>query len=253
MAKDKDKNKTICIMSTKGGIGKTIFTINMAGIYASIKKRVLIIDLDLTSGAVAMALNKPYTKSIYDTIEDIKNNNFNSFQNYTVKYNEYIECLPCPIDPRQASLIDISFLDTILDRAAYEYDVVLIDTNHNLSSANLYIMDKVDKLLFMISNDPLSLKSTRSLIAILSKLEIDNYYVLLNNSFNPYKAYFSLYDIKSTIKHNIDYTLSSEFFIPNIDKLIMDGKIITLQSDTPRIFNKDYTSMVTLATEMIKR
>ena len=253
MAKDKDKSKTICVISTKGGIGKSIFTINMAGIYASIKKKVLIIDLDLTCGSIAMALNKPYDKSVYDLIEDIKTNSFNKISDYSLKYNDYIECLACPKDPRQASLIDVNYLSTLLEYASYEYDMVLIDTNHNLSSVNLYIMDKVDELLFLISNDPLNLKSTRSLIAILDKLEISNYRVVLNNSFNPYKSYFSLFDVKNIIKHNIDYTISPEFFIPNIDKMIMDGQIITLQSSTPRVFNKDYTSMVTLATEIMKR
>ena len=253
MAKDKDKNKTICIMSTKGGIGKTIFTINLAGVYSSIKKRVLIVDLDLTSGSVALALNKPYDRSIYDVTEDLKNNIFEKLSNYTQKYNDYIDCLPCPKDPRQSSFIDPKYIELILNRASYEYDIVLIDTNHDLSSTNLFIMDKVDELLFMISNDPLSLKSTRSLIAILDKLEIDNYHILLNNSFNPYKNYFSLYDIRSVIKHNVDYTLSNEFYITNIDKLIMDGQIITLQESTPRVFNKDYTSMITMATELMKR
>ena len=253
MAKDKDKNKVVCVMSTKGGIGKSIFTLNLAGIYSSIKKKVLIIDLDLSSGSIAMALNKPYEKSIYDVVEDLKNNIYEKLDNYTLKYNEYIDCLPCPKDPRQISLVDPKYLEFLINRASYEYDMVLIDTNHNLSSVNLFIMDKVDELLFMISNDPLNLKSTRSLIAILDKLEIKNYHVVLNNSFNPYKNYFSLYDIRSIIKHNVDYTLSSEFFIPNIDKLIMDGGIITLQDSTPRVFNKDYTSMVKLATELMKR
>ena len=248
-----DKGKVICIESTKGGIGKTIFTINMAGIFATINKKVLIIDLDLTSGAIALSLNKNYEKSIYDIALDIKNNTFDEFNNYVTKYNEYIDFLPCPKDPRQASLIDIRYLDIILDRAAYIYDVILIDTNHNLDRVNLYIMDKVDEQLIMISNDPLSIKSTRSFISILNKLEINNYHVILNDSFNPYKSYFSLFDLKSIIKSNIDYTIANEFFVENIDDYIMEGKIITLEKSAPRVFNKSYTSMMLLATDLIKK
>ena len=253
MAKDIYKGKTICTISTKGGVGKTIFTINMAGLFSSIKKRVLLIDLDLTSGGIALTLNRPYEKSVYDMVEDLKNNMFDKFEDYVVRYNEYIDILPCPKDPRSASLIDVRFLDVILDRASYIYDVVLIDTNNNLSPVNLFIMDKVDKQLLLISNDPLNLKSTRSLLAIYKKLNIDNYYVILNDSFNPYKNYFSLYDIRSIINNNVDFTITSEFYVSNIDKYIMDGKIVTLDPAAPRVFNKAYSSMMMLATDLIKR
>jgi MinD-like ATPase involved in chromosome partitioning or flagellar assembly len=252
MAKTTKKSKTICIASTKGGVGKTIFTLNMAGIFASLEKKVLIIDLDLTSGSIAMSLNKPYEKSIYDLVEDLKNNMYNEISEYTLKYDNNIECLPCPKDPRTASLIDIRYLSILLDRASFNYDIILIDTNHDLNATNLFTMDKVDELLFLINNDPLNLKSTRSLLAILNNMNITNYHVILNDSANPYKSYFSLFDIKNIIKANIDYNISPAFYIENIDKYIMNGKIITLESSTARVFNKDYTTMMTIATDIMK-
>src|SRR5574344_3034710 len=139
-------SKTICIASTKGGVGKTVFTLNMAGIFASLEKKVLIIDLDLTSGSIALSLNKPYEKSIYDLEEDLKNNMYNEISDYTIKYNKNIECLPCPKDPRTASLIDIRYLSVLLDRASFSYDIILIDTTHDLNATNLFTMDKVDNL-----------------------------------------------------------------------------------------------------------
>lgn len=245
-------SKTICIASTKGGVGKTIFTLNMAGIFASLEKKVLIIDLDLTSGGIAMSLNKPYDKSIYDLTEDIKNNMFDKLDNYTLKYNKYIDCIACPKDPRKASLIDIRYIDLILNKASFTYDIVLIDTNHDLNATNLFTMDYVDKIIFLITNDPLNLKSTKSLLAILNNLNINNYNILLNNSFTPYKNYFSLYDMKNIIKANIDYTLSNAFYINDMDKYIMDGKIVTLESSSARVFNKDYTTMMTIAADILK-
>ena len=243
------KGKSILITSTKGGVGKSIFTLNLAGIFATIEKKVLILDLDLTSGVIALALNKPYNKSIYEMSEDIKNNIFENFDHYTLKYNKYISVIACPKDPRDAAKVDLRYLDIIIDQASFIYDVILIDTNHNLNPINLFLMDRADNILFVVNNDPFNLKSTKSMLSILNKMHINNYRILLNNSNNPYKDYFSLYDIKNILQANIDYTLSSEFYVENIDKIIMSGEIVTLDDNIARIYNKDYTSLMTMATD----
>lgn len=242
--------KTVMISSTKGGVGKTIFSINLAGVFSTLEQKVLLIDMDLTSGSLALYLNKPYDKSIYDVVEDLKNNMFDKFDNYTLKYNDYIDCLACPKDPRDASKIDIGYLNVLLNQASFIYDTIIIDTNHDINPVNLFLMDKVDQILFLITNDPLNLKSMKSLLSILNNMDIKNYKVLLNNSVNPYKDYFSLYDIKSVIKANIDYTLSQSFFIDNIDKTIMAGKIITLDGNVARVFNKDYSTLMLIAADI---
>lgn len=247
------KSKSVLIASTKGGVGKTIFTLDLAGIICSLEKKVLIIDLDLTSGGIALALNKSYNKSVYEMSEDLKNNVFEDFDNYVLKYNKYISAIACPKDPRDASKIDLRYLDMIIDQAGFIYDVILIDSNHDLGPTTLYLMDKVDDILFMINNDPLNLRSTRSVLAILKNLGIDNYKVLLNNSNNPFKDYFSMYDIKKTIQANIDYTLSTEFFIENIDRILMNGHIPTLLKDVARVYQKDYSTLLTIAADITEK
>ena len=244
------KSKSVLITSTKGGVGKTIFALNMAGIFSTIGRKVLIIDLDLTGGGIALALNKPYNKSIYEMSEDIKNNVFSEFEDYVLKYNKYIHAIACPKDPREASKIDLRYIDIIIDQASFIYDAILIDSSSTLSALNLFLMDKVDESIFVVNNDPLNLKSTRSMLAILKNMQIDNYKVLLNMSNNPYKDYFSLYDVKNILQSNIDYTLSSAFYVENIDKIIMAGELVTLNEDVARVYNKDYSSLMNIATDI---
>ena len=49
--------KIITVSSVKGGVGKTTLTLNLAGLYFLMKKKVLIIDLDLYAGGIATCLN----------------------------------------------------------------------------------------------------------------------------------------------------------------------------------------------------
>lgn len=244
------KGISICITSAKGGVGKTITTLNLAGIYETLKKRVLIIDFDLSGGGISTALNIPQVKSIYNFVDDYNNNRYQDFKNYVTKYDAAIDVLASPKDPRQAGKIDPKYVEIILDKAVFQYDVVLVDTNNELNDFHILTMDLVDKLLLLVTNDPLDIKNMRSLIAIFKDIQYQNFKVLLNCSVFPFKKYFSIYDIKNIIKANIDYVLSSEFYIKNIDGFIMNGKIITLDPKAGALFPKDYTTLMGIATDL---
>ena len=60
------------------------------------------------------------------------------------------------------------------------------------------------------------------------EIKEDKVKVILNNSKSTEKDYFSKFDIRSIIKRNIDYILPSTMFIPNINKYLMEGKILVL-------------------------
>ena len=243
--------KSLCLFSGKGGVGKTILTLNLAAIYSQINKHVLIVDLDLSSGGIALATNKVFDKTIYNFVDDYNNNRFKDFNDYVVKYNDYIDIMPSPKDPRQASKIDSKYIEILLDKAMFHYDMVLIDTNHNLNELNLVVLDAADNILFVIENDPMDLKNMKSLLSIFKDLDKTNYKILLNNSRDPFKKYFTLYDMKTIIKNNIDYEISSEFFLKNMDSYVMNGEIPMLQPKAPNIFNKDYTTMMNLAVSFL--
>lgn len=253
MAKNIRKGTSICITSAKGGVGKTITTLNLAGIYESMQKKVLIIDLDLTNGGIALALNCKYDKSIYTLFQDLSINNYDNFNDYVTKYDDFIDILPCSVDPRDAFKINDSLIDVILERACFIYDIVLIDVNHILSDLNLYTLDKVDKILFVTSNDLLDLKNLKSVLKIFEELDITKYKILLNNSCKPFNNYFSMYDIRNILKTNIDYTISSEFFIPDLDKFLMTGNILTLDKKVLKTYGKDYANLLNIGADLLDR
>ena len=83
-------------------------------------------------------------------MDDYQNNRYTEFEHYVTKYDEYIDILPCPKDPRQANKISSKYLEIILDKALYHYDIVLIDTNHILNEHNLVLLDNATKILFLM-------------------------------------------------------------------------------------------------------
>ena len=243
--------KIVTISSVKGGVGKTTMTLNLAGIYCELNKKVLIIDLDLYSGGIAASLNVKNTKDIYTMMDSMANNRFTELKKYVTTYNKNIDVLACPKDPRMGAKVSGRYIPLIFDLAKKEYDVVLVDTYHILDEINLTALDYSYMTLFIITNDIVDLKNMKSLISIFKDTDKKNYLVLLNNSRDTGKDYLSLYDIRTIIKNNIDYTLSKNYYIKNIDKYIMAGEILTLNNSVNLFHSKDINNMKKMALDLI--
>lgn len=243
--------KIITISSVKGGVGKTTMTLNLAGIYCELNKRVLIIDLDLYSGGIAASLNVKNKKDIYTMIDSMANNRFTELKKYVTTYNKDIDVLACPKDPRMGAKVSGRYIPVIFDLAKKEYDVVLVDTYHILDEINLTALDYSYMTLFIITNDIVDLKNMKSLISIFKDTDKKNYLILLNNSRDIGKDYLSLYDIRTIIKNNIDYTLSKNYYIKNIDKYTISGEILTLNNSINLFHSKDINNMKKMALDLI--
>ena len=248
----KTNGQSLCIFSSKGGVGKTTCLLNLAGVFSLQEKKVLIVDFDLTSGAVCTYLGLKPQKTIYHLVDDLNNHRFNDVENYITSYHKNIDVLSSCLDPRQATLIDPNYIEIILEKCQNKYDVVLIDTNHHLNEFNACLLDQVDSRLIVVTNDLIDIKNTYNLIKIFNDNDVDNFKLLLNESVFPNKKYYSLYDIKSVIKNNIDYTIGSGFHLKTFDVYVAEGIILTLEKKMPMVYPQVYKTFLTICKDVME-
>ncbi len=244
--------KIITISSVKGGVGKTTTTINLAGLYYLMKKKVLIIDLDLYNGGIATCLNVSNKKDIYMLVDALSNNKQVELKDYVSKYNSGIDVLANPKDPRDVAKIESKYISKIFELAKHDYDIVLVDTSHSLDEICLVAMDASYNTMFIITNDLVDIKNMKSLISIFKEMDKTNYKIVLNNSRDTGRDYISLFDIRNMIKTNIDYTISRNFYIKNIDKYVLNGEILTLNKSINLFYSNDIKNMNKLASSLIE-
>ena len=190
-------------------------------------------------------------KEIFMLIDSISNNRFTSLNDYIVSYNNNIDVIPSVKDPRLATRIDSKYIPVIFNLAKNDYDVIIVDTNHVLDATNLTILDNVDVSLYVITNDIVDLKNMKSLVSIFKDTGKTNYLTILNGSINPKTDYLSLFDIRTVIRTNVDYTISKNFYIKNIDKYLLAGDILTLNSNINNTYQRDINNMKRLATNIL--
>ena len=243
--------KIVTVSSVKGGVGKTTLTTNLAGIYFLLKKKVLIIDLDLYAGGIATILNVDNKKDIYMLVDSISNNRFSSLRDYVSSYNNGIDILAAPRDPRDVSKIESKYISKILDIARMEYDVVIVDTHHLLDEMTLVTLDTCDMSAFVVTNDLVDLKNMKTLISIFNDTKKDNYRIVLNKSRDTGRDYISIFDVRNIIKNNVDYTISKNFYIRNIDKYVLKGEILVLNKYINKAYSSDIKNMTKLALDLI--
>ncbi len=245
------KAQIITVTSVKGGVGKTTTLLNLAGIYAYSGKKVLIIDMDLYSSSISLCLNLDPVSDIYILTDDMNNNRYTELENYITKYNDNIDVIAGPKDIRQSNRVISSYIPLILSRASYKYDIILIDTNHFLNELNLTILEESDKILYVVTNEAVDLKNMRSMIAIYKDMGRDNYSILLNESIFKGRMAYKRYDAIKFLKRNVEYYLTDKFNIKNIDKYILEGKILTLDNRIRKLYKKSLSSLTYMAESLL--
>lgn len=246
------KAKVITVTSVKGGTGKTTTLLNLAGSFCNLKKKVLILDFDLYSGAVALSLNISNDQDIYRLVDDLSSNRFEKIEQYIIPYNDYIDVIPSPKDPRDANKVGSRYIPVVLSKLVYRYDVILIDTSHLLSDVTLMTLDASDQILYIMNNDPIDLKNMATRVAIHKDMDQDNYQIILNEAKDKQKNYFTKNDIKNILKTNIDYVIPNNFYLKNIDKYVLDGTILTLQKGIITTHKKTMDVFLKIASFLLK-
>lgn len=238
-----NKGHTLCLYGAKGGIGKSIIALNLAGVSVSNGNKTLLLDFAIHTGCLGMMLDVDIKNTLFNLVDDISNNRFRKISDYVYNYKENLDIIPAPKDPRQGNKINSRYLSLILEKVKSQYDVVIIDTGSKMDDVNIVTLDSVDKILFVIDNDVFTLKNTRSILNIFSDCNISNFKVLLNMSISFSTPYFTLNDIKKIIGANVDYYLTKDLFIKDISTYLYESKIPAFDKNFAKKHKADYKTM----------
>ncbi|MCB0879183.1 MAG: AAA family ATPase [Thermoleophilia bacterium] len=180
-----DSCRVITLFSPKGGVGKTVLATSMGAMYAKrLKKRTLLIDLDLQFGDAAIMLGADPRSTILDLVMSHGDLDSDKLAGFITHHESGLHLLPAPLRPEDDALVTDDRLASVLTAAKQAYDIILIDTAPNFTSTVLTALDRTDELMLVGSLEATSLKSVKVCLQTLEMLHypLEKCHVVLNRA-----------------------------------------------------------------------
>lgn len=226
------QKEIICILGS-GGVGKSIFTVNLAKSLIYSKKKILIIDFDILNNSLHTILGvKKYSEKIS---KKIKENNLIKdkigLKELKIKINKRIDLISGInlLFDSKYKINNIQFNNLFNDVKKF-YDVIIIDTSSEcFFNYTKDIIKKSNINIFIVEPNLLEIQKSKNILKIYKEeWNIDNNKInILFNKFNKnsidiniLKIIFSEYNIIGKIDINNKYNLIINKNANKIDKNI---------------------------------
>jgi pilus assembly protein CpaE len=206
--------KVVIVFNAKGGCGKTTIATNLGAYVASTGARVLLVDLDLAFGDVAISLQLLPSASIADLVGMSGHIDALGLASVVTKHDSGLDTVCAPNQPMEADGISGMTVGEMLRVARRSYDYVIVDTPPSFSEHVLVALDLCDVLVLIATLDIPAVKNLRLTIDTLDLLghPRDGRVVVLNRS--DAKVGLHTEDVVSAIKQPIGAMIPSSSHVP---------------------------------------
>lgn len=161
--------KIISFYAFKGGVGKSLLALNTSVLLAMKQnKKVLLIDLDLHFGDIALMVNKHLEKNILDFVDD--GSDPDEINQYLYHYISNLDILFAPLSPEGAEYISKGTIEKIIKKTIKEYDYIVLDTGVNFEEHTLYALDQSDEIYMVTSMEMTGIKNSKLGLKVMDSL-----------------------------------------------------------------------------------
>lgn len=163
--------KIITVFTAKGGVGKTFLAINLGVVLAQRgANQVCVVDLDLSSGDVAISLLLDPVRTLADAVPMSGHIDTTGAASLLTPYRPGLDMLLAPVTPGDAEKVPPSLAGELLAVLRTMFDYVVVDTPPSLSEHVLTALDASAHHVLLTTPDVPALKNLRVVLDVLDML-----------------------------------------------------------------------------------
>ncbi|MBM7572608.1 AAA family ATPase [Aquibacillus albus] len=211
-AKKSSAAKVVAVCSAKGGIGKTLLSVNLAVALNKNNLDVALMDADFQFGDVALALDLHPSFTIKDVIEELNQIDHTSIQDFLTEHATGVNILAAPEKPEYADLVTSEAVMKIIHLLKAQQDYLIVDNGIGIQEQSIDLLEQADKILLVTNLEMTALKNTKLMLETFRELGIRDKVSLVVNRYTM-ESLMEAKDVPEMLGEH------HAFFIPNNFKL----------------------------------
>jgi pilus assembly protein CpaE len=221
--------RVVTVFSAKGGVGKTTVSTNVAAELASGGSRVLLVDLDLAFGDVAICLGIISERTMSDIVAMGGHLDEEGLASVVVRHESGVDVVCAPSSPADADRIPAATVTELLRVAKGRYDYIVVDTPPAFDEHVLAAFDMSDTSILLATLDVPAVKNLRLTLDTLDLLghPRESWVVVLNRANS--KVGLTIDDVAAALHRPIAVQIPSSVSVP-----AAANRGVLLVSDDPR-------------------
>ncbi len=200
------------VFSTKGGVGKTFVSINLAvTLSKETKKRVVVVDLDLDFGSASLALNIQPKYTISDVVNDIKNIDPDLIESYLLMHDSGVRILPANLEPQLNEFINAEHIQVILRTLQNSYDYIVVDMPGRFYDPINPAFVFADKLLMITTPEVSTVRNIKASLLTLNNLNYPKNKIKLLLNKADGRGEIKARDVEKTLNHPLFSSIDADY------------------------------------------
>ncbi|VBB48649.1 Capsular exopolysaccharide family protein [uncultured Paludibacter sp.] len=176
------KSPAILVTSTISGEGKSFISINLAMSFALMKKKVILVGMDIRNPMLGEYMHIPKKNGLTVYLSD------DSYQVNDIimpsGFHNYLDVIPAgPVPPNPSELLMSSRLDELMEELRKEYDYIIVDSAPIGMVSDTYLLSRVvDNSVFVARQDYTPNDSCQLINDIYEEKRLNDMGVVLNGT-----------------------------------------------------------------------
>lgn len=208
--------RVIVVFSSKGGVGKTTLSVNLAVALAKASRQpVAILDLDVQFGDVAPMVGDAPVVTLYDLVKGTSQIDSDMVKRAMKRVANNVYVLAAPNNPEEADDVRADHIVQVLQFLRESHNYVVVDTAPGYTDINVAAFDFSDTILTICTPDVVTLRTVGQALQVFydgfhySKEKVR---IVLNRSGS--KTGVETMDIAQVLQSSVTYQLPSDGSYP---------------------------------------
>jgi pilus assembly protein CpaE len=208
---ERSTGSTIGFVSAKGGCGATTLACHSAShLRRATKKEVLLSDLDLASGITGTLMQTQAKYSLDDALLNLHRMDLKLWKGLVSTAPSGVDVIPAPPDVASGSSLSKK-LPPLMRFWRMHYDFTILDLGHGITQPLLDVLDSLDTLVLVTTNEVLALRQAKQIIQTLATRNFGSNRLKLMINRMPKRAQIQLPELEQVMGHSIYAEIPNDY------------------------------------------